>query len=77
MSRARCSVHADPGDGSVSISALNRHIHSLRKRIRQFEEQFEQEKHYKVRGSIFFPNFKKIIYCIILISAFVYARYRC
>lgn len=64
MSRARCSVHADPGDGSVSISVLNRHIHSLRKRIRQFEEHFEQEKHYKVRWSIsaalalnfFFPH---------------------
>lgn len=52
VSRARCSVHADPGDGSVSISVLNRHIHSLRKRIRQFEEHFEQEKHYKVRWSI-------------------------
>lgn len=28
---------------------LNRHIHTLRKRIRRFEERFEQEKHYKVR----------------------------
>ncbi|TNM99589.1 hypothetical protein fugu_012622 [Takifugu bimaculatus] len=44
---ARSSVLVDPGEGSVSISVLNRHIHSLRKRIRQFEEHFEQEKHYK------------------------------
>ncbi|XP_042358198.1 protein FAM13A-like [Plectropomus leopardus] len=44
---ARSSVHADPDEGSVSISVLNRHIHTLRKRIRRFEERFEQEKHYK------------------------------
>ncbi|XP_042288901.1 protein FAM13A-like [Thunnus maccoyii] len=44
---ARCSVHTEPDDGSVSISMLNRHIHTLRKRIRRFEERFEQEKHYK------------------------------
>ncbi|XP_047459150.1 protein FAM13A-like [Mugil cephalus] len=44
---ARCSVHTEPDEGPVSISALNRHIHSLRKRIRRFEERFEQEKHYK------------------------------
>ncbi|XP_025753340.1 protein FAM13B isoform X3 [Oreochromis niloticus] len=44
---ARCSVHAERGEGTVSISALNRHIHTLRKRIRHFEECFEQEKHYK------------------------------
>lgn len=49
VSRARCSVHTEPDDGSVSISMLNRHIHTLRKRIRRFEEHFEQEKHYKVR----------------------------
>ncbi|XP_028279021.1 protein FAM13A-like isoform X2 [Parambassis ranga] len=44
---ARCSVHTEPEDGSVTISMLNRHIHALRKRIRRFEERFEQEKHYK------------------------------
>ncbi|XP_073337554.1 protein FAM13A-like [Pagrus major] len=44
---ARSSVHTEPDEGSVSISMLNRHIHSLRKRIRRFEERFEQEKHYK------------------------------
>ncbi|XP_071336363.1 protein FAM13A-like isoform X2 [Trachinotus anak] len=44
---ARCSIHTEPDEGSVSISMLNRHIHSLRKRIRHFEERFEQEKHYK------------------------------
>ncbi|CAL8254952.1 unnamed protein product [Lota lota] len=31
----------------VSILSLNRHIHSLRKQIRLFEEQFEQEKNYR------------------------------
>uniref|UniRef100_A0A3Q2ZBM8 Protein FAM13A n=2 Tax=Kryptolebias marmoratus TaxID=37003 RepID=A0A3Q2ZBM8_KRYMA len=44
---ARCSVHIEPDEGSVSISVLNRHIHTLRKRIRRFEEHFEQERHYK------------------------------
>ncbi|XP_030603827.1 protein FAM13C-like isoform X2 [Archocentrus centrarchus] len=44
---ARCSVHTERNEGAVSISALNRHIHTLRKRIRHFEECFEQEKHYK------------------------------
>ncbi|XP_040906484.1 protein FAM13B-like isoform X2 [Toxotes jaculatrix] len=44
---ARCGVHTEPDEGSASISMLNRHIHTLRKRIRHFEERFEQEKHYK------------------------------
>ncbi|XP_036980349.1 protein FAM13B-like [Acanthopagrus latus] len=44
---ARSAVHTEPDEGSVSISTLNRHIHTLRKRIRRFEERFEQEKHYK------------------------------
>ncbi|KAM6997250.1 protein FAM13A-like [Tautogolabrus adspersus] len=44
---ARRAVHTEPEEGSMSISVLNRHIHTLRKRIRRFEEQFEQEKHYK------------------------------
>uniref|UniRef100_A0A8D3B3M4 Family with sequence similarity 13 member C n=1 Tax=Scophthalmus maximus TaxID=52904 RepID=A0A8D3B3M4_SCOMX len=44
---ARCSIHTEPGEGSASIAVLNRHIHTLRKRIRHFEERFEQEKHYK------------------------------
>lgn len=44
---ARCSVHTELDEGSVSISMLNRHIHTLRKKIRRFEECFEQEKHYK------------------------------
>lgn len=52
VSRARSSVHTELDDGSVSISMLNRHIHTLRKRIRRFEERFEQEKHYKVRKEI-------------------------
>uniref|UniRef100_A0A3Q3G945 Protein FAM13B-like n=1 Tax=Labrus bergylta TaxID=56723 RepID=A0A3Q3G945_9LABR len=44
---ARRGVQTEPEEGSMSISVLNRHIHTLRKRIRRFEEQFEQEKHYK------------------------------
>ncbi|KAL3050500.1 hypothetical protein OYC64_012516 [Pagothenia borchgrevinki] len=43
----RSSVHSEPHEGSVSVSALNRHIHTLKKRIRRFEECFEQEKRYK------------------------------
>ena len=49
--RAHRSVRTQPEEGAkeqVSISSLNRHIHSLRKQIRLFEEQFEQEKNYKV-----------------------------
>lgn len=46
--RARSSVRTQPDDTSVSIAMLNRHIHTLRRRIRHFEERFEQEKHYKV-----------------------------
>ncbi|XP_029031638.1 protein FAM13A-like isoform X2 [Betta splendens] len=44
---ARCSVNTESEETSVSISMLNRHIHTLRKRIRHFEERFEREKHYK------------------------------
>ncbi|CAL8362571.1 unnamed protein product [Boreogadus saida] len=47
---AHRSVRTQPEEGAkeqVSISSLNRHIHSLRKQIRVFEEQFEQEKNYK------------------------------
>lgn len=47
--RARSSVRTEPDEASVSISVLNRHIHSLRKRIRCFEERFEQERNYKVQ----------------------------
>nr|XP_057914428.1 protein FAM13C [Doryrhamphus excisus] len=41
---ARCSVRATPDDGSSSVSLLKRHIQTLRKRIRQLEEHFEQER---------------------------------
>ncbi|XP_068184330.1 protein FAM13A-like isoform X2 [Antennarius striatus] len=44
---ARSNVRTEQDEGSVSISLLNRHIHTLRKRIRRFEERFEQDKHYK------------------------------
>ncbi|XP_062257591.1 protein FAM13B-like isoform X1 [Platichthys flesus] len=44
---ARCSIHPEPDEGSVTVSVLNRHIHTLRRRIRHFEERFEQERHYK------------------------------
>ncbi|KAK9541393.1 hypothetical protein VZT92_001438 [Zoarces viviparus] len=41
---ARSSGHTE---SDVSILVLKRHIHSLKKRIRRFEQRFEQEKHYK------------------------------
>ncbi|KAM6923197.1 protein FAM13A-like isoform 1-T1 [Lycodopsis pacificus] len=41
---ARSSGHTE---SDVSIVVLKRHIHTLKKRIRRFEERFEQEKHYK------------------------------
>ncbi|XP_068576228.1 protein FAM13C-like [Cebidichthys violaceus] len=41
---ARSSGHTE---SEVSILVLKRHIHTLKKRIRRFEERFEQEKHYK------------------------------
>uniref|UniRef100_A0A3Q2Q2E4 Protein FAM13B-like n=1 Tax=Fundulus heteroclitus TaxID=8078 RepID=A0A3Q2Q2E4_FUNHE len=44
---ARCSVPTEQEESSASISVLNRHIHTLRKKIRRFEEHFEQERHYK------------------------------
>ncbi|KAM9365206.1 protein FAM13A-like [Pholidichthys leucotaenia] len=43
----RHCIHTEPQEGSVSMSVISRHIHILRKRIRQFEERFELEKHYK------------------------------
>lgn len=34
--------------GCSSVSFLTRHIQSLKKRVRRFEEQFEEEMKYKV-----------------------------
>ncbi|XP_029925992.1 protein FAM13A-like [Myripristis murdjan] len=47
---ARRTVHPEPEEGAkepLSVCMLNRHIHTLKKRIRRFEERFEQERHYK------------------------------
>ncbi|XP_061915111.1 protein FAM13C isoform X2 [Entelurus aequoreus] len=41
---ARCSVRAEPDDAASSVSVLKRHVQTLRKRIRQLEEHFEQER---------------------------------
>ncbi|XP_061545282.1 protein FAM13C isoform X2 [Phycodurus eques] len=41
---ARCGVRAEPDDCSLSVSVLKRHVQTLRKRIRQLEEHFEQER---------------------------------
>nr|XP_061784266.1 protein FAM13C-like [Nerophis lumbriciformis] len=41
---ARCSVRAEPDDAASSVSLLKRHVQTLRKRIRQLEEHFEQER---------------------------------
>ena len=53
--RARCAVRAELQGGArecVSVSTLSRHIHSVKKRIRFFEECFEQERHYRVREKV-------------------------
>ncbi|XP_067092783.1 protein FAM13A-like [Osmerus mordax] len=47
---ARCTVRSLPAEGApeaLSVTMLNRHVHQLRKRIRRFEERFEQERHYR------------------------------
>ncbi|XP_068597108.1 protein FAM13C-like [Brachionichthys hirsutus] len=44
---ARSNARTEPDEGSVPVSVLNRQIHTLRKRIRRFEERFEQDKRYK------------------------------
>ncbi|KAM9808648.1 protein FAM13C [Syngnathus typhle] len=41
---ARCSIRSEPDDCSLSVSVLKRHVQTLRKRIRQLEEHFEQER---------------------------------
>ncbi|XP_019715759.1 protein FAM13C isoform X2 [Hippocampus comes] len=41
---ARCSVRAEAADCSLSVSVLKRHVQTLRRRIRQLEEHFEQER---------------------------------
>ncbi|XP_077585753.1 protein FAM13C [Stigmatopora nigra] len=41
---ARCSHRAEPDDCSSSVTVLRRHVQTLRKRIRQLEEHFEQER---------------------------------
>jgi len=54
VGRAPRSVRTQPEEGAkvqVSISSLNKHIHSLRKQIRLFEEKFEEERNYKVGSS--------------------------
>lgn len=45
--RERHAASEDCG-GSSSVSFLTRHIQSLKKRVRRFEEQFEEEMKYKV-----------------------------
>ncbi|CDQ71301.1 unnamed protein product [Oncorhynchus mykiss] len=47
---AHYTVRTEPAEGAIktpSITMLNRHIQNLRKRIRHFEERFEQERHYR------------------------------
>lgn len=50
--RAHYTVRTEPAEGAnkaPSVTTLNRHIQNVRKRIRRFEEHFEQERQYKVR----------------------------
>ncbi len=50
--RARGVIRTeDPGDAkeATSIPLLTKHIQTLKRKIRRFEERFEQEMNYKVR----------------------------
>ncbi|XP_075993319.1 protein FAM13A-like [Genypterus blacodes] len=48
MHRCRATSEAEGGGRElVSVTTLSRHIHTVKKRIRRFEERFEQERHYK------------------------------
>jgi len=52
LSRARGVVRTEAhGDAkeSTSISLLTKHIQTLKRKIRKFEERFEQDMNYKVR----------------------------
>ncbi|XP_041722763.2 protein FAM13A isoform X1 [Coregonus clupeaformis] len=47
---AHYTVRTEPAEGAnkaPSVTMLNRHIQNLRKRIRRFEEHFEQERQYR------------------------------
>lgn len=46
--RGRDRQAASEDCGGSSVSFLTRHIQSLKKRVRRFEEQFEEEMKYKV-----------------------------
>lgn len=51
MSRSRCrGVRAEGSDDKCpsSVLFLTRQIQTLKKRVRRYEDQFEQEMHYKV-----------------------------
>ena len=39
---------------TLSISLLTKHIKALKKKIRRFEEQFEQERNYRVSANKYF-----------------------
>ncbi|XP_051935719.1 protein FAM13C [Hippocampus zosterae] len=41
---ARCSARTEAADCSLSVSVLKKHVQTLRRRIRQLEEHFEQER---------------------------------
>lgn len=49
--RPRSSSRCSCGDGKEpqTITQLTKHIQSLKRKIRKFEEKFEQEKKYRVR----------------------------
>lgn len=49
--RGRDRQAASEDCGGSSVSFLTRHIQSLKKRVRRFEEQFEEEMKYKVLHS--------------------------
>lgn len=49
--RPRSSSRCSCGDGkeTQTITQLTKHVQSLKRKIRKFEEKFEQEKKYRVR----------------------------
>lgn len=63
--RARGLVRTEaPGGEVTSIPLLSKHIQTLKRKIRRFEECFEHEMNYKVRFK--FLSFTQMIQCSVL-----------
>lgn len=66
--RPRSSSRCSGGDGKEpqTITQLTKHIQSLKRKIRKFEEKFEQEKKYRVGN----PGFNESADCVRQVCAF-------